>query len=119
MAFHVSRSLAERLLRCQDHRLTCLSDAPARTLFHKGGMGVTGLERRSVTDCQDNNLRESTPAGAANSGALGASDGPEPPPVHGLDDADLRAIVEAWPGLPAGVRADVLVIVRRAMEQRP
>jgi hypothetical protein len=42
----------------------------------------------------------------AESGALGAQNGPV--------DPDLAAVMEAWPGLPAAIRAGILAMVRAA-----
>ena len=45
-------------------------------------------------------------SGAAESGAVGARDGDFP--------ADLRAIIDAWPGLADAVKADILAMIRAA-----
>jgi len=44
--------------------------------------------------------------GGAESGAAGAADAPV--------DADLRAVVEAWPDLPEAARARILAIIEAA-----
>ena len=66
-------------------------------------MGDEGLEK---TRKSPGNKRIGSVSGAQ-SGAVGADCDPE-----------LARIVEAWPGLPAGVRRKVLAIVEGSLEVR-
>jgi hypothetical protein len=50
-----------------------------------------------------NDLRNTSPAGAAESGAVPTSFAPA--------DPDLNRLVDAWPTLPAPVRAAILELV--------
>jgi hypothetical protein len=67
-------------------------------------MGVTGLERPSVTGCQDSTLSDSGVGGGAFSGALRAQTDRIAP--------DLRRVIEAWPTVPEAVKASILAFVR-------
>jgi hypothetical protein len=61
-----------------------------------------GFEAVSVTACPDNSLQQSPIQGEAvwpNSGPM---------------DADLAAVVEAWPTLPEAIKAGILAMVRAA-----
>ena len=58
-------------------------------------MSGIGLERSAVTDDSIGVYRIAAPAGGAKSGA----------PVQ--DDADLAAVITAWPRLPADVKAEI------------
>jgi len=66
-------------------------------------VGVTGLEPVDVNYLHTNDLQGSKLSAGAESGALGA-DLP-------LIDADLQAIVDAWPALPEAVRAGILAMI--------
>ena len=73
-------------------------------------MGVTGLERPSVTGCGDKHLQKPGDGGAAESGAFG--------PENASIDPDLRAVVDAWPTLPEPVRVGIVALVRAAQPAR-
>jgi hypothetical protein len=73
-------------------------------------VGDEGLERNGA---KGNGLSTSeyTPlAGGAKSGAVEPENAPERVPR----DADLAAVVNAWPGLPAEVKAGILAMVKAA-----
>ncbi len=69
-------------------------------------MGVTGLELGDVSDCTGKGLQNQPLPRAAESGAVGAR--------NGADDAELRVVLDAWPTLPAAVRATVVKQVEAA-----
>ena len=53
-------------------------------------------------------------ASAAHGRCTESPDGPTDPVVTGLDDADLRSVVAAWPTLPEPIRAGLLALVKAA-----
>jgi hypothetical protein len=65
-------------------------------------MGDDRLELPAVTSWSAKNLRNTTLRGGAESGAVSAS---------GQFDADLAALIEAWPSLPGPVRAGIVAMV--------
>jgi hypothetical protein len=67
-------------------------------------MWLTGIEPDSITDCESIDLEQSSKSGAAESGAVGS----------GLcqSDSQLQEIIDAWPGLPAGVQTVILKLIR-------
>jgi hypothetical protein len=71
-------------------------------VLKKPGMGGTGLERGAELPGKMTGSAE----GGAVSGALGAS--------HAPQDSDLLAVIEAWPGLSAAGKAEIMAIVRAA-----
>ena len=71
-------------------------------------MGDTGLEPVDVSCVQASNLRHAAPSSAAKSGAVGV----DSPAV----DAELRAVIDAWPALPEAVKADILATIKAAGE---
>ncbi len=70
-------------------------------------MTPTGFDSRDSNSMPDNDLRNSGQPRAAQSGAAGPGTGP-----HGAaSDPELLRVVEAWPRLPAEIRAAVLALV--------
>jgi hypothetical protein len=66
-----------------------------------------GLEANDASAIQDKDLRQGRRESAAQSGAAGSGTG-----SHGAaTDPDLRRVIDAWPGLPAEVKARVLAEV--------
>jgi hypothetical protein len=64
----------------------------------KGTMGGTGLEpSREIP--QNHSV---SAGGGTNSGTLGVN----------LMRSDLETLIDAWPVLPAAIRADILVLIR-------
>jgi hypothetical protein len=66
--------------------------------------GQTGTRKRTIR--QKPSKVEHSENGDAQIGALGAQTGP--------CDADLAMLVEAWPSLPAAIKAGILAMVRAA-----
>ena len=62
--------------------------------------GPAGPEPVSVSDCTCSKLQTPAEAGGADSGANEAEMAP--------DDPELRAVIHAWPALPATTRAAIL-----------
>ena len=60
-----------------------------------------GFEAVSVNGNADNSLQKSANQGEAESEAV-------------WPDSDLKAVVEAWPSLPAAIKAGILALVRAA-----
>jgi hypothetical protein len=79
-----------------------LGSANFRETLQTGGMGDTGLEQGAEVSGKAGRQPES----GAKSGALGAREAPF--------DAELAAVVEAWPKLPAAIKAGILAIVSAA-----
>ena len=77
---------------------------------HNSKVGGTGPEPDSVSDNADNGLRKSPIESGAKSGALPSDFDQNGAP----EDSELRLVIEAWPRLPAHVRADMLDMVRQA-----
>lgn len=71
-------------------------------------MTPTGLEPGDVTTLSDNELHSTAFPSAAKSDATGAR--------NGDFDADLQAVIDAWPDLPEAARSEVLQMVNRATE---
>ena len=83
-------------------------DAPPFGGSEVGGMGVTGLERGSVTSCEDKHLQNPGHGGAAKPGAFDRESTATGP--------DLQTVVDAWPTLPEPVRAGIVAMVRASSE---
>ena len=71
-------------------------------------MGLEGLEPVNVTKRKGNELRDVEDVSGAESGAVGAE--------KALIDADLAAVIDAWPNLPEAIRAGIVAMVRAAVE---
>jgi hypothetical protein len=71
-------------------------------------MAEVGLEPEGANPFAVSELRQTDPSRAAISGAVSTA-----APVH-APDADLARVIEAWPALPAHVRAAVLALVQAA-----
>ena len=69
-------------------------------------LGPAGLERGDVSACDGKGLRNQPSPRAAESGAVGAR--------NGADDAELRVVLDAWPTLPATVKASIVAMVKAA-----
>ena len=69
-------------------------------------MGDTGLERKSITKCNTNGLRNVRQGGGAGSGAVGA--------VTGENTPDLHRVIDAWPTLPGAVKVGIVAMVEAA-----
>ncbi len=67
-------------------------------------MTPTGLEPRNVNTLTDNDLQYTPDSRAAKSDASGAR--------NGDFDADLLAVIDAWPDLAETVKADILAVVQ-------
>lgn len=67
-------------------------------------MGETGFETPTHSSGKIDNSEYS----AAESAAAGAENGPV--------DPDLQAVIDAWPALPAAVKAGILAMVRAAKD---
>ena len=72
-------------------------------------MGGTGLEPDSVTTSTETTYVDSPEVGGAKCGAFGQ--------IFCEIDADLQAVVDAWPGLSPESRAEVMAIVEAARGQ--
>lgn len=65
------------------------------------------MERKGVELPQDSSGNTAiADQSGAESGALGALDGPF--------DADLATVIEAWPGLPDAIKAGILAMIGAA-----
>ncbi len=73
-------------------------------------MGEAGLEPPDVSRCSDKHLPKPAAESAAESGAVGAQNGP--------DDLDPAALAEALRRLPEPVRASILAMVQAAQQGR-
>jgi hypothetical protein len=60
-----------------------------------------GFDADSVTSCIANSLSQSQDSGEAESEAVSG-------------DSGLRAVVDAWPALPAAIKAGILAMIRAA-----
>jgi hypothetical protein len=69
-------------------------------------MGLTGIERDSVTDCDSIDLQQLPESGAAESGAVG--------PESCQFDSQLQTLIDAWPGLSEVVRTEILNLIHRS-----
>ncbi len=67
-------------------------------------MGLEGLEPVNVTKRYGNELRDAEDLGGAESGAVD--------PEKALIDADLAAVINAWPCLPDAAKAGIVAMVR-------
>ena len=65
-----------------------------------------GFDADSVTHCPDNSLQQSPIRGEAESEAVCPNSGPI--------DAELAAVMEAWPTLPEAIKMGILAMVRAA-----
>jgi hypothetical protein len=70
-------------------------------------MTPTGLEPDGVSADGTSNLRQTQDWRAAESGAVDAPSGPKAGPV----DADLTALIAAWPALPTAVKRRIVRLV--------
>ena len=73
-------------------------------------MTPTGLEPGDVSTLSDNELHSIAFPSAAESDATGAR--------NGDFDADLQAVIDAWPTLPEATRADITAMVERESPTR-
>ncbi len=71
-------------------------------------MGPEGLEPVNVTKRNGNELCDVEDLGGAESGALGAE--------KALIDADLAAVIDAWPRLPKPVKVGIVATVTAVIE---
>ena len=71
-------------------------------------MGDEGLERNAAKGDSITTCKNGVSAGGAESGAVE----PEIAPARGAGDADLAAVIGAWPSLPAEVRAEIVAMVK-------
>ena len=69
-------------------------------------MGLEGLEPPNVTKRNSNELRDVEDPRGAESGAVD--------PEKALIDADLAAVINAWPCLPKPVKAGIVAMVHAA-----
>ena len=65
-----------------------------------------GFDAVSVTAFPDNSLQQSPILGEAESEAVSPNSGPT--------DAELAAVVDAWPGLPDAIEAGILAMIKAA-----
>ncbi len=63
----------------------------------------------SVQGSTDNDLRDASNAGGAESGAV--------PPISTPNDPDLTRLIDAWPTLPEAIKAGILAMVTAAGER--
>lgn len=75
-------------------------------------MTPTGLEPVGVSADGTRGLRQTQGGGAAKSGAVDAPNRPKAGPV----DADLTALIAAWPALPPAVKRRIVRLVEAARE---
>jgi len=76
-----------------------------------------GLEPKSVSTDSASTCAESAGTPGAKSGALAADSAPQgrsEAPGDTPPDADLQAVIAAWPSLPEAVRARIAAMVQAA-----
>lgn len=80
-------------------------------------VGTAGVEPESLSPDSQSACAESTNPRGAESGALSPDSAPEPhseAPGDTPPDADLQAVIAAWPSLPEAARARILAVVKAA-----
>jgi hypothetical protein len=93
------------------------SALPFLDLFHifHFQLPPRGLEEIDASGIQGNDLRQSDPASAAQSGAAGPGTGSH----QVAADPELQRVVEAWPHLPDEIKARVLALVEGPRQGGP